>query len=159
MADYCALSDVYPLISKIGTLRDAATGPPVVTATVPSAAQAGLICTQVSSEINMHLRVHGYTVPVTDADALAALKAVAMNGSAYRILKSAFPAAAGVSGDGGAYESLRADYLAGLALIDAGGLAADMAADDASDSVSYDFTRTYDVLSSALNADTNVEPF
>lgn len=139
MADYCTLSEVYPLISKLGTLRDAAVGPPVVTATVPSAAQASAVCTQVSAEIDGHLRAKGYALPVSDAEALAFLKSVAMNGAAYRILKSALPAAAGPAGDGGAFQSLREDYLAGIALIDSGGLAADLIATSDRSRVAHGF--------------------
>lgn len=153
MSEYCTLAEVYPLISKLGTLRDAAAGPPAVTATVPSATQAGAICAQVSAEIDGHLRAKGYALPVTGTEALAFLGSVAMNGAAYRILKSAFPAASGVSGDGGAFESLRADYLAGVALIDSGGLGADLVAASGRSRASHGFR---DSEGTALSASTLV---
>jgi len=139
VAEYCTLAEVYPLIGRLGTLRDAASGPPAVSATVPSATQAAAICAQVSVEIDGHLRAKGYVLPVEDADALAFLGSVAMNGAAYRILKSAYPAASGVSGDGGAFESLRADYLAGVALIDSGGLGVDLVAASGRSRASHGF--------------------
>ena len=51
---------------------------------------------------------------------------MAASGTAARILRSLFPASEGVSGDAGAASAHEKTYQAGLALIDKGGLAADM---------------------------------
>lgn len=152
MADYAMLSEVYPLISRLGTLRDAGAG---VTATQPSATQAGALCTLVTNEVNAHLRAKGYALPVTDADALLTLKAIAQSGAAARILRSAFT---GIGSDAGGAEAHEARYAEGLALIDSGGLAADMTADESAETISYDFTRPYDVMGSAYNGETD-SPF
>ena len=144
MSDYCSLADALALLPSIGTLRDAKaaeTGPPAVaavTATVPSATQGATILASVTAEIDMHLRSQNYTLPMTDADALASLKTICMNGTAARIAKAKWPTATGAGGDGGVIPDLRADYLAGLAFIDKGGIGPD-AATPASSIVSHGF--------------------
>ena len=157
MADYCTLAEACSLLPGGPTLRDyvaPAVGPPIVvevTATIPSATQGGIILASVTAEIEMHLRGRGYSVPATDTEALASLKTICMNGAAARIGK-AMP-----SKDDALLENLRTDYKEGLAFIDAGGLALDAGTDDGA-SISYDFTRPYDVLGSALNDDVD-SPF
>lgn len=133
--DYCTLDDVYPLISTIGVLTGA---------TRLTEAGAGTLITQVSEEIDGRLRRHrGYVLPITDAEALATLRATCMSGSAARILRSLFPAATGVSGDAGAAAAHEKAYERGLALIDDGGLAADMVR--SGNSIAYDFDDYSDV--------------
>jgi hypothetical protein len=157
MTDYASLAEACALLPGGPTLRDyvaPAVGPPIVvlvTATVPTATQGASILASVTAEINMHLRGRGYSVPATDADAIASLKTIAMNGAAARIGK-AMP-----SKDDALLENLRTDYKEGLAFIDAGGLSADSESEDGS-GISYDFTRPYDVLGSANNGDTD-SPF
>lgn len=124
--DYCALSDVYPLMSAVGELRDAPVEPDATPATQLTASAAASLITQVSAEIDGHLRAKGYTLPVVDYEALVFLTSVAASGTAARILRSLFPASEGVSGDAGAASAHEKTYQAGLALIDKGGLAADM---------------------------------
>jgi hypothetical protein len=126
MTDYCSLDDALALIPSVGTPRDAGTGN---TATVPSATQAKGLLTLVSGEIDMHLRGRGYALPIIDPDALESLASVCANGTAARIAKAKWPAAAGPGGDGGVAADLRTDYLAGLAFIDSGGLGIDVHAD------------------------------
>lgn len=115
--DYCTLDDVSPLNSAIGELSDE---------TALTTAGAGTLITQVSAELDGRLRAKGYLIPVIDTEALATLRAYCMSGSAARILRSLFPAATGVGGDGGAAAAHEKAYADGLALIDRGGLAADM---------------------------------
>ena len=122
---YVTLAEAMSLLPTVGTLRDAATGPPVVTATVPTATQGAALLAAVCAEIDMHLRGRGYTVPLTDADGLASVKTIAMNGTAAKIAKAKWPADSGAGGDAGAAKTLRDDYAAGLAFIDKGGLAPD----------------------------------
>lgn len=124
--DYCALSDVYPLMSAVGELRDAPVAPDVTPATQLTETAAASLITQVSAEIDGHLRAKGYVLPVADYEALVFLTSVAASGTAARILRSLFPASEGVSGDAGAASAHEKTYQAGLALIDKGGLAADM---------------------------------
>jgi len=138
MTDYCTTAEAVSLLGGL-SLRDAATGPPVVTATEPTLTQAGQLVTQTSAEIDMHLRGQGYEVPATDSDALAALKAVAMNGAAARIAKARWPNDTGPGGEGGVAAALRDDYRAGLAFIDSGGLGLDSTADTAALTVSHGF--------------------
>jgi lysophospholipase L1-like esterase len=123
---YCTVADALALLPSIGTLTD---GPP---ASVPSATQAQTILDAITSEIDMHLRGQGYAVPATDTEALASLKPIAMNGVAARIAKAKWPTATGAGGDGGIIPDLRADYAAGLAYIDGGGLVLDSGTDDGS---------------------------
>lgn len=125
MPDYATLAEALSLLPTIGTPRDAATGPPVVTATQPSATQAAALLAATSSEIDMHLRGQGATTPPTDAEALAALKTICMNGTAARIAKAKWPSASGPGAAPAATEVYREDYLAGLAFIDKGGLTLD----------------------------------
>ena len=133
--DYCTLDDVSPLISAVGELSDT---------TQLTVAAAGLLITQVSAEIDGRLRRHkGYVLPVTDNEALATLRATCMSGSAARILRSLFPAATGVSGDAGAAAAHEKAYERGLALIDDGGLAADMVR--SGNSIAYNFDDYSDV--------------
>jgi len=133
--DYCTLDDVGPLISAIGELGDE---------TQLTQAGAGTLITQVSAEINGRLRKHrGYVLPITGNEALATLRATCMSGSAARILRSLFPAATGVSGDAGAAAAHEKAYERGLALIDDGGLAADMVR--SGNSIAYDFDDYSDV--------------
>lgn len=134
MADYCTLDDVSPLISAIGELGDE---------TQLTQAGAGTLITQVSAEIDGHLRARGYVIPVTDTEALATLRATGMSGSAARILRSLFPSATGVSGDAGAAAAHEKAYERGLDLIDDGGLAADMVR--SGNSIAYDFDDYSDV--------------
>ncbi len=139
MTDYCSLADALSLLPSIGTLRDAVAAvdadpdatPPVgavvaVTATIPSATQAATILASVTAEIDMHLRAQNYTLPVTGPDALASLQTICMNGTAARIAKAKWPTATGAGGDGGVIPDLRADYMAGLAFIDKGGIGPDV---------------------------------
>ena len=149
MADYSTLAEACSLLPGGPTLRDTGTG---TTATKPNATQGAYILTSVTSEIDMHLRGQGYATPATDATALAALKTICMNGAAARIGK-AMP----TSRDDDLVANLREDYKAGLAFIDAGGLSADAETEDES-TISYDFTRPYDVLGSANNGETD-SPF
>lgn len=154
MTDYCSVTDACTLLPGGPELRDAvagSAGPPVVqavTATKPTLTQAGVILASVAAEIDMHLRGHGYALPVTDTEALASLGTICMNGTAARIGK-AMP----TSKDDDLVANLREDYKAGLDFIDAGGLGADVATSDGESTVSYDFTRPYDVMGSAFNAD------
>lgn len=158
MTDYCSVTDACTLLPGGPTLRDAvagSTGPPAVaavTATKPSFAQAAVILASVIAEIDMHLRGRGYALPVTDAEALASLGTICMSGTAARIGK-AMP-----STDEVVVANLREDYRAGLDFIDGGGLGAGMATSTSESSVSYDFTRPYDVMGSAFNADVD-SPF
>ena len=117
--DYCTLDDVSPLNSMIGELSDD---------TQLTTTAAAALVTLVSDEINGHLRAKGYVVPVTDPEALATLGATCKYGAAALILRSLFPAATGVSGDAGAAAAYEKAYERDLALIDRGGLAADMTA-------------------------------
>ena len=158
MSSYCSLAEACALLPGGPTLRDAvagSTGPPVVvavTATKPTATQGTAILASVAAEIDMHLRGRGYVTPVTDSEALESISTICMNGAAARIGK-AMP-----SRDEGVVANLREDYKAGLAFIDEVGLSADMASDESADLVSYDFTRPYDVMGSALNGDVD-SPF
>jgi len=141
---YCTIDDVLSLLPTIGTLRDAvagSAGPPVVaavTATVPSATQGAALLSATGAEIDMHLRAKGYALQVADAEALAYLKTVCMNGTAARIAKAKWPADAGAGGDAGAASTLREDYAAMLAFIDGGGLAGDTSQESEA-SVSHGF--------------------
>ena len=125
MTAYCTLAEALSLLPTVGTLRDAATTPTVITATVPTATQGAALLAAVCAEIDMHLRGRGYTVPLTDADGLASVKTIAMNGTAAKVAKAKWPADSGAGGDAGAAKALRDDYAAGLAFIDKGGLAPD----------------------------------
>lgn len=125
MADYCTLAEALSLLPGIGTPRDAATGPPAVTATVPSAAQCSTLLASVTAEIDMHLRGQGYVAPATDTEAQASLKTICMNGAAARIGAAKYPGAAPDSAQGSIIENFRADYKAGLDFIDSGGLSQD----------------------------------
>jgi len=114
---YCIPEDVTPLISLVGTLSDQ---------TQLTDAGVDVLITQVSAEIDGHLRAKGYLLPVADPEALGALKATCQSGAAARILRSLFPAAEGVSGDAGSAAFHEKHYQDGLVSIDKGGLAADM---------------------------------
>jgi len=81
---YCIPEDVTPLISLVGTLSDQ---------TQLTDAGVDVLITQVSAEIDGHLRAKGYLLPVADPEALGALKATCQSGAAARILRSLFPAA------------------------------------------------------------------
>jgi hypothetical protein len=122
MPDYCSLNEALSLLPTIGTLRDTASG---ATATQPSLTQATALLAATSSEIDMHLRGQGATAPPTDNEALDALRTICMNGTAARIAKAKWPSASGPGAAPSAAEVYREDYLAGLAFIDAGGLAQD----------------------------------
>lgn len=130
VTDYCTLAEVYPLMSLVGELRDAPVAPDTTPATQLTATAAGILITQVSAEIDGHLREKGYVLPVADAEALAILKAYCQSGSAARILRSLFPIAEGVSGEAGSASAHEKAYADGLALIDRGGLAADTETDE-----------------------------
>jgi len=153
--DYCTFSDIYPRISAVGKLRDAVDAveadpvadPPVeavaaVVATQLSETDGSELITQVSAEIDGHLLARGYVLPVF-GDALDFLGAVCAAGTAGRILRSLFPAAAGVSGDAGSAAAQEREYADGLKLIDEGGLAADMSRSGTS--IAYDFDDYSDV--------------
>jgi hypothetical protein len=131
---YATLDDVSPLISAIGELGDE---------TQLTQAGAGTLITQVSAEIDGHLRAKAYALPVEDDEAIATLLAICMSGSAGRILRSLFPAASGVSGDAGAAAAHEKVYADGLALIDRGGLSADMVSSGMSFAHGFD-TNRYD---------------
>ena len=122
---YCTLAEAMSLLPTVGTLRDAATGPPAVTATVPMATQGAALLAAVCAEIDMHLRGRGYTVPLTDADGLASLKTIAMYGVAATVAKAKWPADSGAGGDAGAAKTWADRYAKGLADIDGGMLAPD----------------------------------
>lgn len=154
MSDYCTLDDALSLLGDV-TLRDAVAG---VTATTPSLTQATALLSQVTQEIDMHLRAAGGALPVTDADALASLHAIAMNGTAARIAKAKWPADAGPGGDNGAVGVLRDDYRWGLAFIDGGGLSRDSESGEAA-SVASAFTRPYAVLGDVLDTADDVAMF
>ncbi len=115
--DYCALDDVSPLNSAIGELSDD---------TQLTTTAAAALVTQISDVINGRLRAKGYVIPVIDPEALATLRATCKYGAAALILRSLFPAATGVSGDAGAAAAYEKAYERDLALIDDGGLSADM---------------------------------
>jgi hypothetical protein len=142
---YCTITEATSLVPTVGTLRDAvtgSTGPPVVaavTATVPSATQGAAMLTAVEAEVSAHLIDKGFTLPVTDSDALAYLKSVAMNGVAARLAKAKWPTDSGPGGDGGAAVTLREDYAAGLAFIDSGGLSGGTSGETVGTSVSDGF--------------------
>jgi hypothetical protein len=129
---YCSLSDVYPLIPTLGTLRDAATGPPVVTATVPTATQGAALVAIVEAETIGVLAAAGVDLPVTAVEALAYLKSAIAYGAAAALLKSRFPGDTGPGSDSAAAGFFEAKYQAALKLIDAGVLSA-TAASEASD--------------------------
>ena len=119
---YATLSDVYPLIPTLGTLRDAATGPPVVTATVPTATQGAALVTACESEVVGVLAAAGIALPVTDAEGLAYIKSVICYGAAAFILKAKYPTAAGTGGDSGASTFWAERYAAGLAALAGGAI-------------------------------------
>ena len=127
MTAYCALDDALALLPFVGTLRD---GTESVAASVPSLTQANALLAAVCAEIDMHLRGRSYVLPVADADALAALQVIAMNGAAAKLGKIKWPSKDGAGGDSGAVAPLRADYLDGLKFIDSGGLSIDATADE-----------------------------
>lgn len=122
MPSYCSLADALALLPTVGTLRDSATG---VTATQPSLTQANAMLDATASEIDMHLRGQGAATPPTDNEALESLRTICMNGTAARIAKAKWPSSSGPGAAPAAAEVYREDYLAGLAFIDAGGLAHD----------------------------------
>lgn len=142
MADYCTVTDALSLLGNF-TVRDAvaySAGPPViaaVTATEPTATQAAALLAQTTAEIDMHLRGQGYSVPASDAEAVASLKAICMNGAAARIAKARWPSDSGPGGDRGVAMALREDYRRGLDFIDSGGLASDSSVEDTSGSVNH----------------------
>jgi hypothetical protein len=111
MSLYCSPDEVYALIRALG---------------VPATSPVSALIPQVSAEIDGHLRARGYVLPVSDQDALAFLSGVCALGTAARTLRSLFPAADGVSGDAGAAAAHEKSYQADIALIDAGGVGADM---------------------------------
>jgi hypothetical protein len=121
VADYCSIAEVESLIPTIAPLSGT---------TVPNSTQAATLLASVTGEIEMHMRGQGYETPATDTEALDSLKTIAMNGSAAKILKAAFPSAEAMGGDEGAYKTFREDYLAGLKFIDDGGLGSDSTSDD-----------------------------
>jgi len=149
---YCTVTEALSLLPTLGTLRDAATG---VTATVPSATQGAAMLTATDAEINAHLIDKGHELPVTGAEALAYLKAVAMTGTAARIAKAKWPADSGPGGDSGAASALRGDYTAMLAFIDGGGLSV-ASSDVVGSSVAHGFR---DSEGTALSGSTLVAPF
>ena len=124
MTTYVTLADVYPLIPTLGTLRDAATGPPVVTATVPTATQGAAIVALCDAEVVAACAAAGVSLPITDTEALAYLKTVICYGAAAAILKAKYPAAAGQGGDDGAAGYWTTRYEAGLAALRAGAIGA-----------------------------------
>ena len=138
MPDYCTLADALSQLPNIGTLRDAATGPPAVTATQPSATQAAALLAAVTSEIDRKLRGQGATTPATGPKALAALKPICMDGTAARIALAKWPNASGPGAAPAAAEVCRANYLRGLDDIDAGRLTLD-APPDASTTFAHGF--------------------
>jgi hypothetical protein len=119
---YCELSDVYPLIPTLGTLRDASTGPPAVTATVPSATQAAALVAACEAEVLGVIAAAGYSLPITDAEALAYVQSVISYGSAAFILTAKYPAAAGQGGDAGASTFWAERYAAGLEALGGGAI-------------------------------------
>jgi hypothetical protein len=135
MTDYCTLDDVYPLIAAIGELTED---------TQLNLVAAEVLITQVSAEIDGHLRAKSYALPVEDDEAIATLLAICMSGSAARILRSLFPAATGVSGDAGAAAAHEKVYADGLALIDKGGLSADMVSGGMSFAHGFNLDRSED---------------
>ena len=80
MSDYCSLGDVQDAIPGVLLDND----------TVPSAGQADGLRAGVCNEIDGILRSRGYTLPITDAEALGYLKTVAIYGTAAAILASKF---------------------------------------------------------------------
>jgi hypothetical protein len=115
--------------------------------TVPTAAQGAVLLASVTAEIDMHLRGRGYATPATDPEALASLKAIAMNGVAAKILKAAFPGGEGMGGDEGAAADFRTDYLDGLAFIDKGGLGSDSSGSGTG--INFDFDEYSDVTTTS----------
>lgn len=119
---YCTLSDVYPLIPTLGTLRDASTGPPAVTATVPSAMQGAALVDSCEAEVLGVITAAGYALPITDAEATAYVKSVISYGAAAFILNAKYPAAAGPGGDAGASSFWAERYAAGLEALRGGAI-------------------------------------
>lgn len=148
MTDYASLTEALSLLGDV-TLRDAVAyseGPPIipaVTATTPTETQATALLAAVVAEIDMHLRGQGYETPATDTEALASLKTICMNGTAAKIAKAKWPADTGPGGDRGLASLLRDDYAAGLAFIDAGGLAPDSDLEDTGSSFSHGMPSTW----------------
>lgn len=147
MTAYCSLDAALSLLGDV-VLRDAAAG---VTATTPTRAQAQALLEQTAQEIDMHLRGHGYALPITDDDANEALHAIAMNGTAARIGKAKWPADTGPGGERGIVAALREDYRRGLEFIDSGGLALDALSEERPTGIGWSFTRPYAVLADALD--------
>lgn len=129
MADYCSLTDALSLLPAIGT-PDASSK--------PSAMQCAALLGQTTAEIAMHLRARGIAT-VNDPEAVASLRAIAMNGAAARIAKAKWPAVSGPGAAPSAAEVLREDYLAGLSFIDGGGLGPDTETDSASGALAHGF--------------------
>jgi hypothetical protein len=123
MTAYCALTDVYPLIDFLGTLRDADDGPPVVTATIPSLTKAEALVESCASNLDAVLTSSDYTLPVAAGGLLEFLARANAYGAAAMILKAKYPTATGASGDGGATAFWQTQYDDAVALIKAGAYA------------------------------------
>lgn len=119
---YCDLADVYPLLPTITPLRDAATEPEVVTATMPTATQGAALVAACEAEVIGVVAAAGVVLPVTDTEALNYLQSIIAYGSAALILKAKYPTAAGTGGDSGAGVFFEERYKAGLEALRAGAI-------------------------------------
>lgn len=126
VGDYCSIADALALLPAVAAAR--------------TVAQGDIIIKAITAEINMHLIAKGYELPIADEDALASIKAIAMNGVASRIAKALWPGyTKSPNFDTGAVVTLRADYATGLTFIDESGLAGDVATTDASTLIAHGF--------------------
>ena len=82
MADYAALADLEALLPMV-TISG--------TGTEPTDTQATGYLTLITAEMNGVLAGRGYTLPVSDADALAYLKTVCLYGAAAMVLRAKNP--------------------------------------------------------------------
>ena len=101
MTDYAtadALSDLLPMVT-------------VNEATEPTTAQVEGYITLRSAELDAVLGGRGYSLPVTDSDALAYLKTVCLYGVAAMVLRAKFPTSENVEA---AYAALYRDALADI---------------------------------------------
>jgi len=124
MTAYCSLSDVYPLIPTLGPLLDGSAGPPIVTATIPTATQGAALLLSCKAEIDGILGAAGYELPITDVGALAYLSVVNAYGGASFILRAKYPTADKPGGGASATTFWTQRYYAALEALKMGAIGA-----------------------------------
>lgn len=78
MADYCLYTDVVRELPSIA----------IGASTKPSTTEVTQFCADISADMNARFRAVGLEVPITDADVLAVIKPVAVNGVKAKVLRA-----------------------------------------------------------------------